>query len=392
MPPRSRRDDVSMTPRRIIVGLCLSCAFAFAAAPAGAQIPFEADETSGPLKLVVRHRVEWTRRTGRLSWDRLEAELPGRVRVSVDPGWIDPTLPEATTISLQVDFIDGRLRADSQLRIDRTWASTIEIALDPRNVAWKDPPVRATGIALDMTIEVDSRIVKDPLRTLRTFELRSLRIDSIQAGPYRVEAIEARGGWRRPNWRIDRFSARGFGGQLEISGEGFWGTDAPPRVSLLVRSDGVDLHALLAAFNIPRADEIAGRLEGRVRVEIEGRRLIRLDVDAGAAEGTLFLSRELLFDILAPQFGESLTREEVDRVLADSFGDAAMIPFDRSALSGSLTEESLALDLRMENRPINLRIEPVVERALLWDTWDALLKAGIENVTGARVETPPPPP
>ena len=53
MRPGSWRDDVSMTPRPIIVGLCMNCALALAGAPADAQIPFEADETSGPLKLTM---------------------------------------------------------------------------------------------------------------------------------------------------------------------------------------------------------------------------------------------------------------------------------------------------------------------------------------------------
>jgi hypothetical protein len=376
-----------MRPLLILPLLC----FSIVATPVAAQLPFDSIETSGPLKLVVRHRLEWNPRSGVVSWDRLEADLPGRARLTVEPGRFDPRSTEPTKVGLHVDLADGTLDARPEIGPRDRLYIPVSVRVGPRDVKWLDPPIEVKGLAVQTEIVQDSRSIDSPLPTLRSFEISEMKIDSIVAGPYRLDSIGARLAWNNPDWRLDRLEARLFDGFVRLEGNGYWGTDGPPRVSLSIESRGIDLQRLLEAMQIPRADEVRARLEGTLRVEAVGRQWRIMDFDMRGAPGSVYLSRRMIYDALAPKFGATLSRAEIEAILDRSFGpEFEMMPFFQSGLSGGLSAESLDLDLRVENRPMRLRVEPRIERELLWEIFDSLLKTGLDRIKGVGAGPPPP--
>ena len=379
-----RRNPLRLLSRAVFL-LVISSRPAVALADPPLQLPLSTQETSGPLTLTVRHRIEWNRPAGTLSWRRLEADLPGEARLSVVPGFFDLRSTETQQIGLRLQMRDGSIEADPLIAIGKDWSSPVRIQLQPRDVAWVDPEVRATSLSVDLRAELDSRLLEGPLRTLQRLDVFRIEVKSVTAGLFEIRDIEARGRWLRPSWTLEEVRASAFSGRLRIEGEGVWEAGSPPLVSLALELEGLDLHELLRAFNIPKADQIRARMSGSMHIKAEGRSWEILDFDLHADEGSVYLDRQLIYDILAPSFSEVLTQEQVAQTLNSVFGDAKMIPFEEMSFRGSLAPDALRLRLPLRNEALDLDIEPRIDRVLLWDIWDKLIETGLENVRGFEV-------
>lgn len=349
------------------------------------QLPLSTQETSGPLSLTVRHRIEWDRSAGTLSWRRLEADLPGEARLRVVPGFFDLRSTETQQIGLRLEMQDGSIEADPFITIGKDWGSPVRIQLRPRDVAWIDPEVRVTSLSVDLRAELNSLLIEGPLRTLQRLDVFRIGVESVTAGLYEIRDIEARGRWLRPSWTLEEVRASAFSGRLRIEGEGVWEAGSPPSVSLALELEGLDLHELLRVFNIPKADQVRAKISGSMHVKAEGRRWEILDFDLHGDEGSVYLDRQLIYDILAPSFSEVLTQKQVEQTLNSVFGNAKMIPFVEMSFQGSLAPEALRLRLPLRNAALDLDIEPRIDRALLWDIWDKLIETGLDNVRDFEV-------
>lgn len=346
------------------------------------RLPFSTEETTGSLEVVARHRISWNRKSGELKWDRLNVEIPQVARLEVTPGSFTPGAAEDQTLGLHLDVRDGSIETQLTLRGDETWAAPADVRLGSRNLTWKDPRVEVRQVSLAGRLAVDTRLDSGPLKTLKTVELNELRIASLQAGAYDARDLALRGAWRRPAWTLERFEARTFGGRLWASGHGEWGTRERPVVSLEVGAEGIDLQDLLKAFKIGKADQVEARVAGRMLLEAEGRNWKLLNLDLVGEEGTVKLSRQLLYDILSPSMSEVLTKKQIDDALDSAFGRQQMIPFQRVSFEGGLRPETLNLRLPLQNEVLDLDIEPQIDRELLWDLWDELTQIGWENLRG----------
>lgn len=367
--------------------LLTSLAAATAAAQEGSaadRLPFSSEETTGSLEVVVRHRLTWNRSSGAVSWDRLNVEISELAQIEVEPGSYQPKAEVDQKIGLQMAVRNGRIGAEVTLRPDGTWTAPIQTVLGPRDLQWKQPRVDVRQVALAGNLGLDSSLTDEPLKGLRKLNLAPLKAESLSAGVYEARDVEIRGAWSRPEWLLEHFEARTFEGRLVATGRGVWETVDRPVVSLEVEVEDVDLNALLKAFNVARADQIRARVRGRARLESEGRDWKVLDLDLVGMEGTVFLSRKLLYDILSPSLTEVLTRKQIDDALNSVYGRKQMIPFEELGFEGSLRPRSLNLRLPLRNEVLDLDIEPQIDRELLWDIYDELVEVGAENVRGAQ--------
>lgn len=348
----------------------------------GDRLPFSTEETTGSLEVVARHRISWNRKSGQVRWDHLNLEIPQVARLDLEPGSFTPGATEDQTLALHLDVRDGNFKTRITLRGDDSWTAPTEVRLGSRDLIWKDPRVDIRQISLAGAIAVDTRLTTGPLEALETLDLNTLNIASLEAGAYDAQEIELRGSWRRPFWTLDHFEARSFGGRLWASGRGEWGTRERPIVSLEVGADGVDLQALLKTFDVKQADQLEARVRGRMILEAEGRNWKVLNLDLVGEEGTVKLSRQLLYDILSPSLTEVLTRKQIDDALDSAFGRQQMIPFQELSFEGGLRPDTLNLRLPLQNEVLDLDIEPQIERELLWDLWDELAQIGMDNLRG----------
>lgn len=370
-----------------VAALFVLLAVATAAAQEGSaadRLPFSSEETTGSLEVVVRHRLTWNRSSGAVSWDRLHAEISELAQIEVEPGSYQPKAEADQTIGIQMAVRNGRIGAELTLRPDGTWTAPIQAVLGPRDLQWKQPRVDVRQVALAGNLGLDSSLTEEPLKGLKKLNLAPLKAESLSAGVYEAREVEIRGAWSRPEWVLEHFEAQTFGGRLAATGRGAWGTADRPVVSLEVEMEDVDLNALLKAFNVARADQIRARVRGRAHLEAEGRDWKVLDLDLIGKEGTVFLSRKLLYDILSPSLTEVLTRKQIDDALNSVYGRKQMIPFEELSFEGSLTPRSLNLRLPLRNEVLDLDIEPQIDRELLWDIYDELAEVGAENVRGVE--------
>lgn len=360
----------------------VQAAFGAGDGPAVERLPFASEETTGSLELVARHRVSWNRKSGELTWDRAEVAISELVRLEADPGVFRPGKDEPIEMGLQLHVRDGLLNARLALRPDGTWAAPIALRLGPRDLQWKEPHVDVRQIAISGGLGVDTQLTSGPLKSLGELTLAPLTATSLRAGRYEARDLTVRGSWQRPRWTLEQLDARAFGGHVRAFGGGVWGTRDRPVVSLELQVEGVDLQALLKSFNVARAEEIRGRVTGRIHLEAVGRNWSVLDLDLVGEEGTVMLSRQLLYDILSPSLTEVLTRKQIDDALNSAFGRRVMIPFDELSFEGGLTPTTLNLRLPLQNEVLDLDIEPQIDRELLWDIWDELVQIGAENIRG----------
>jgi len=371
--------------RWLLPGLALASSAFGAAAQDGApadRLPFSTEETTGSLEIVARHRISWNRKSRELKWHRLNVEIPQVARLEVDPGSYTPGSTENLTLGLHLEVHDGNLDAQWTLRGDETWTAPTDVRLGSRNLTWKDPRVDVQQVSLAGHVAVDTRLTTGPLETLQTLELNQFNVASMKAGGYDARDLALRGAWHRPRWTLERFEAQTFGGRLWASGEGNWGTRERPSVSLEVGAEGIDLQALLKTFKVARADQIEARVAGRMMLEAEGRNWRVLSLDLVGEEGTVKLSRQLLYDILSPSMSEVLTKKQIDEALDSAFGREQMIPFRQLSFEGGLRPETLNLRLPLQNEVLDLDIEPQIDRELLWDLWDELSQIGLDNLRG----------
>lgn len=367
----------------IVLAHCFSHAvWAAGEVPSAERLPFSSEETTGSLEVVIRHRVSWNAKQRELHWDRAELEISEMVRLVAEPGVFRPGAEKPVEIGLQLHVRDGSLSTALSIRPDGTWSAPIESKLGPRDLQWKEPHVDVRQIALSGRLGIDTRLTSAPLRSLSELTLAPLTATSVKAGIYEAAEVTLVGSWQRPRWTLDSFQAKAFGGSLKAFGSGEWGTPDRPIVSLDLQVDGVDLQAMLKAFNVSRAEQIQARVRGRVHLEAEGRKWSVLDLDLVGEEGTVMLSRQLLYDILSPSLAEVLTRKQIDDALNSAFGRRDMIPFDELSFEGGLTPTTLNLRLPLQNEVLDLDIEPQIDRELLWDIWDELSQIGAENLRG----------
>lgn len=364
----------------LLIGLPLA-AGAQPASP-GERLPFQTEETTGTLEVVARHRVSWNRKTGEVRWDHLNVEIPDVARLDVDPGAYRPGSSQEQRIGLHLDVRDGSVDTELILRADDTWAAPTGVRVRSRDLTWKDPRVDVRQVSLAGKVNVDTRLTTGPLKPLKTLELDNMSVASLKAGAYDAREVSLRGAWRRPDWTLQHFEARTFEGRLWASGHGQWGTRERPIVSLEVGVRDVDLQALLKTFEVARADQMEARVRGRMRLEAEGREWRILNLDLIGEEGTVKLSRQLLYDILSPSLTEVLTRQQIDEALDSAFGREEMIPFEELSFEGGLRPETLNLRLPLQNEVLDLDIEPQIDRELLWDLWDQLTEIGLDNLRG----------
>lgn len=348
------------------------------------DFPLETQETIGTFEFTARQSITWNRRTGAISWDEFEIATPDEVTFSLAPGTYLPEAEEPQKFEFVLGVNDGRIVGSPVRRPDGTWLAPLTVELAPRNARWEDPPIILQGITVDSDFTIDSALGGESVPFVEQMLVRQIRADSVQAGIYEVDALLIEGSWNRPAWRIDELAGQAFGGAVFIEGQGTWGTEEPAQVSLDVEVDGVDVQAMLKAFNIPRADQIQGRVRGRAALQAEGRDWRVLEMDMEGVEGTVYLHRKLLYDMLGSWLG-ILTEEQMRETLVSAFGDREMIPFERLSLGGALTPETLSMRMPLENEVMDILIEPRIERELLWDIYDRLIEAGLKNLQGVEL-------
>ena len=379
--------------RRLIFGvnflaaameLCLGSTRAHGQA---AGLPFSSEETTGTLRIAIRHRLHWNWSNGDIAWDRLDVDLGPRARLELAPGSFNPRAKSDQRFQARLTLRDGTVTAEPILRAeDETWRTAVTARLEPRDLTWRDPRLILRSLSLDGDFLIDSRAREGPVRLLEAADVGALSIGRLEAGVFRLADLELVGRWRTPDWTVERFQADVFGGHLRGRGEGRWGTSGPPRVSLWLSGEAVDVRELLRSFNVPRWRQIWGKVGGTARVDVEGGHWRLLDFDLVGQEGTVLLDRRLLYDILAPSFGSGLTRRQVDEALNRVFGNAAIIPFSEMTLRGNMTPRWLHMSIPLHNDALALHVEPRVERPVLDDIWKALVEAGTENIRGLKIQ------
>lgn len=361
-----------------------------AAGPTYAQetgLPFSTEETEQPVELIVRHSVRWNSKTGVIGWDRLEVEAPGTMKLSVAPGSYDPEAKEPQSFTITLGVRGGAVDTDVTLKEDQSWVMPMTVKLEPRNASWNEPAVEIEGLAIDLKLKLDSRLEDENIPLLETFDLREFEVAAVRAGGYELTDLQAIGRWNRPNWSLDLFEVHAFDGWMSISGSGEWGTTGAPVVSLEIWGAGVDVGRLLREFNVPRANEIRAHAKGRMKIEAEGRDWKVLELEVEGEEGTMYLHRRLLHDLLTRWVQlENLTPDDLDAILDSTFGKEQMIPFDVLKFGGTLGDEALHLKIPMKNETMNNLIELNVDRPMVWQAWDHLYNAGLENIKGLEVK------
>lgn len=366
--------------------------FGLAAGSARAQLSeiLEATgATTESVKLVFRHEIEYDRRAGVVSWKTFDANMEKYARFTASPGSFDLRTSESQPLELKLELDQASFVARPQRRADASWSIPFSFALGPREVVWKDPPLTGSGLSANGNARVELGLPQGPLWPVAEADVRGITVGSFQAGIYRARDLTLKGRWNRPNWQVDELKGELFGGRIDLRGSGKWGTDGPPRVSIELTAEEIDLPVLLEAFKIPRASQIRAKVTGRARIEADGREWKAMELDLKGEEGTVFLDRQLIYDILAPSIGGALTLEQVQKVLDDTFGNERMIPFREMSFGGSLTPETLNLKLPLKNQALGLFIEPRIEVPILWEIWDDLLDTGIKNVGGVRLTKEP---
>ena len=371
---------------RQTVRSCAICVLACLFARVGfADLPFSTSETTETLPVKIRHKVRYHIKTGAVDWDLLEVDVGQDAHLILAPGSFDPAAEGLRRFEVRLDVKDGWIEAQSE--IDReAWATQATIKLDPRDVRWNDPLIEVKGLAIDGGIALDSRLDMGPLVMLDRLNLSPLKIDSIKAGAYESSDIVIEGLWNRPTWLIQEFEAAIFGGWIEMIGQGQWGTSEPSRLSLAVEVLGVELQQVLQSFNFPRADQIQARVDGDGEIEVEGEKWKRLNFNLRGEKGSVFLTRRLIYDILAPSIVGVLTTEAIDFTLNGFFGDAALIPFDEMSIAGSMDEDILRIQLRFVNDALVLSVDNNIEEAIVWDAWNKLIHSGLKNVGFEKIE------
>lgn len=351
---------------------------------APAQLPFVSEETTGTLEINIRHKVRWNRRTGVVAWDRLEIDAPETARFSVEPGAFDPNTTDSQRIIYEFELLEGKLAGATEVRGDRSWRAPVTIRLAPRDASWRDPEIAAKGLALDTDVTFDSRLMDGPLPSLERLVLRKFEVGSISAGVFQVDALTAEGRWLRPDWELDRLEGEIFGGKFSISGQGSWGTEARPSVSMFIRLDAVDIQPMLKAFEVENAEKIFGRIQGGATIAVRGTSWEQLYFEFIGLPGTVFIERQLVNEmnekwLTAIGFLEA---GEADKAIEGEFGDISLIPFERASIQGRLGNDMFFVVLMLENEALNYRIDINLERDVprLW--YDDFLEIALDQIQG----------
>ncbi len=185
---------------------------------------------------------------------------------------------------------------------------------------------------------------------------------------------------RESRWQADRLKLLGFGGSLGLVGVGTVSAEAPLDLATTVTLETIDLNAVLRYLQLPRAEEIEGRVSGTVHLSLLGREWRRIDVALHAPAGTVRIHRRLIADVLTTYLSEQLSREEIYASLDQAYRGIEMIPFDAVRVNGRFDQQTLNLRVPLRNEILNLDLEPRIERAILWDLWDLLRRTGFEEL------------
>lgn len=356
-------------------------------------LPFTTEETTETVTLKISHRVEWNRKSGEYKWDKLEAEMPGHFTVSLEPGRWNPREDKPQKAEVKMKVRDGVAGAEAIRRTDASWAISTSVKLDPREFVWTDPEIKLHGLTVDGDVSLDSLLTSGPLQMVQAMKMRSVGIETIEAGSYRVDGVRLSGDWDRPTWNVEKLEAGVFGGRIELAGSGRWGTNETPAVSVTLKGESLDFHELLKAFNVPRAEQVRGRVSGRMRIESVGRDWKIMALDVGGDEGTVFLDRALIAEIISYSLATPVTNPKVREVLetleaglTQSYGNQPLVPMREMRIQGNLEPGILHLWLPLRNDVVNILLEPKIEREVVWESWDYLVKAGAENVKGMKMD------
>jgi hypothetical protein len=370
----------------LIAGFLWPCySFAQGDVPEAVDLPFATEDIEGRKLVTLRHKASYNLETKQLSWEVMEADLQGAAKVVVLPGSVSLEEGQPKNFHARLEVRGGIIESQPEIH-DEFWTARTQIQLDPRSLRWNEPLILGDDIALIANLFIDTREPEMPIRWIPHLDLHSLTIGRLETGTYLLQNFTADGIWTSPQWKLDNASGEIFGGMIIASGQGRWGTNLTPQVSLDLQGHGVALQDLLRAFNSPRAGQVQARIGGAMRVEAEGRDWRVLNMEFYGEEGTVFIHRQLLYDLLAPSFTEALKKEDVEKALNSVFGDAQMIPFDEMRISGSLSPGKLNMKLPLRNEPLNLLIEPQIDRELVWDAYDFLVKMGLENIRSREFE------
>ncbi len=381
-----RRGDATMFLGMRNLFLCVSVSlWLILISTASAQLPFTTTETSDTLTIKSRHKVTYNRKTGAVSWKELTIDAPKVGHLELAPGGIDPTSKRPQHAQGKLTLATGEVTGKFIRHEGGRWTSSASLRLEPRNAEWLDPRIKLEGFATDLDLKVSDVPTSGPAPLLQAFSARKFDFASIEAGSFHFKGLTFSGVWTRPDWKAETFRIEDFfGGRIELTGTGTWGSLDPPKVALNVKADGVDLAALLKKFNVPRADEIEGKLKGRLAIESVGREWKVMAFEVAGEEGTVRLNRKFLHDILLTPINQDAAK--VDQILNEVFGTETMIPFHEMRVTGHLEPDQLLMQIPLRNDALKIDYETRVDRELLWDAWDYLVNAGVENVKGVAVK------
>lgn len=182
------------------------------------------------------------------------------------------------------------------------------------------------------------------------------------------------------HWNLQRLDVRLFSGRALVQGRGTILPEAPDDVATTLTLEGIDLQGVLQFLTVPRANEIQALLSGMLAVAIRDGDWEHVEIDLHGEEGSVYLSRPLIKDLLGTYLGNAVTPEQVDQTLSHYYGDQTMIPLSDVRLRGELGRQMLELSIPLRNQALNIDLNPRIERDLLWEIWEYLRDAGLKDV------------
>ena len=139
----------------------------------------------------------------------------------------------------------------------------------------------------------------------------------------------------------------------------------------------------MGQLNLPRTGEIEATIDGDLAIGISKGEWNHVRVNITGQPGTVRVSRRLLKEILVDYLQNAITQQQLDETLGAFFGSDPMIPLDDLTLEGDLNSQALTLKIPLRNKALNILIEPRIERNLLWDICNYVIRnLGLGRIQG----------
>ena len=177
-------------------------------------------------------------------------------------------------------------------------------------------------------------------------------------------------------WGLRRMVLSTCGGRVGVWGQGEIVPGQVEDIACTVTLRGVQAQQFMKMLELPREGEIRGELNGWVALDVSRGQWRRVELHLSAREGTAFVSRRLIREILASQLGGGVEPATVDQVIDRVFPGRGMIPFENVRLDGRLGQQKLKVTIPLRNEVLDIKFEPQIDSALLWEAWGLIRDKG----------------